>query len=58
MGEVCFYGPVFPDFAWSVLVVHVMKFLRCEQSSVTARSFASSLKADTVWSWDDSIIWL
>lgn len=58
MGEVCFYGPVFPDFAWSVLVVHVMKFLRCEQSSVTAGSFASSLKAGAVWLWDDSIIWL
>lgn len=52
------YRPGLPDFARSVLVVHVMTFLRYEQSSVTARSFASSLKAGTVWSWDDSIIWL
>lgn len=52
------YRPVLPDFARSVLVVHVMTFLRCEQSSVTARSFASSLKGGAVWSWDDSIIWL
>lgn len=52
------YRPVLPDFARSVLVVHVMTAHILGMSSVTARSFASSLEAGAVWSWDDSIIWL
>lgn len=44
-----FCRPVLPGLARSVLVVHVMKFLRCGQSSVTARS----PKAVAVWAWNN-----